>query len=155
MIKSTAQAEAKLRDLAERLARKLAGSATIDTVRQAKDSDGWPMLFLSDGGTETAGSAVIAIRMKAIDAVSKDVFGNAQLAYTPHNMEIAYELDANSKPEPEQKDLAQVVAECAKTGVKLEIKEIADATAVSAASMDAAAAVVEIENQDEWPTKGA
>jgi hypothetical protein len=154
MIKSLASADATLRDLAERLRRKVAGSALIDTVRETRDSDGWPMLFLSDGGTETAGSDVIAIRMKAIDAVSKDVFNNALNAFTPHSMEVAYELDANAKPEPEATDLAQVLAECAKTGVAIQIKEIADATAVSATSMDAAAVAKEIEADDLWPTKG-
>ena len=58
MIKSTAQADAKLRDLAERLQRKIEGSASIDTVRELRDADGWPMLILSDAANEAAGEPV-------------------------------------------------------------------------------------------------
>jgi len=154
-MKSLAKADATLRDLAEVLKRRVSGSASIDTVREARDSDGWPMLILSDGGAEAAGDAVIAIRMKAVDAVSKDVFGNDLVAFTPHSMEVAYELDANGKPTPANADVAEAIVEAAKKGVKIEIKEIANTTAVSAASMDAASPVKEIEVQDEWPTKGA
>jgi len=152
MAKSTAKADALIRDLADKLGIRLAGSASIDTVRRTKDSAGWPMLFLSDGGVETAGSPVIAIRIKAIDAVSKDVFGNALDAYAPHAMEIAYEKDG-TEAEPSRRDLQKVEWEAFKLGVKALIKEITDGTAVSAASMDAASADDEIDDLY-WPTKG-
>jgi len=149
MIKSTASADATLRDLKERLERKNAETATLDTVREARDANGWPMLFLSLAGAEAAGDNVIAIRMRGIDMVSKDVFQNDAIAYTPHRMEIAHEDTV-----ADDADKAVVIAECAKTGVALELKAIAAATAVTEASMDAKEADRVIENQDEWPTKG-
>lgn len=151
-MKSTAKAEALLRDVAEKLAKRFAGSSTIDTVRQARDSQGWPMIFCSDGGNESAGQPVIAIRIKAVDAVSKDVFGNDLVAFAPHNLEIAYELDS-AEGEPSRKDLLIAEFEAIKTGVKVQLKEIADGTAVSAAAMDAASAVIELDDYN-WPTKG-
>jgi len=153
-MKSLAKADATLRDLAEVLKRRFDGSATIDTVRELRDSDGWPMLICSDGGTETAGNPVIGVRVKSYDAVSKDVFGNDLDAFTPHHCEIAYELDTGN-PEPSALDLTEVTAELAKRGFALEIKEIADGTAVDATSMSAKEADRVIEVQDEWPTKGA
>jgi len=155
MIKSTAQADAKLRDLAERLQRKIEGSASIDTVRELRDADGWPMLILSDAANEAAGQPVIGIRMKGIDGVSKDVFNNDIVAYTPHSMEVAYELTAGGASTPSSLDISEVIAACAKSGVKLDIKEVANTVAVDEAGMDATAVAKEIEVQDEWPTKGA
>lgn len=154
-MKSLAKADATLRDLKEVLERRFEGSATIDTVRELRDANGWPMLICSDGGAEGNGNPVIAIRMKSFDAVSKDVFGNDLDAFTPHTLELAYELDANSKPEPAATDFADVLAESAKRGVLIQIKEIADGTDVDEAALDAAAVAKEIEVQDEWPTKGA
>ena len=152
-LKSTAKAEATFRDLKERLALRVAGSARIDTVRADKDANGWPMLVLSDGGVETAGNPVVALRMKAADAVSKDIFGNDLAAFAPHEIEVAYELDS-TEAEPDRKDLAIVYQEVAKIGAKIVVKEVADATAVSEASLNATAAALELEADIQWPTKG-
>lgn len=155
-MKSTAKAEALLRDVADKLKKRFAGSSSIDTVREARDSNGWPMLFCSDGGVEAAGNPVIAIRIKADNAVSKDVFGNDLVAFAPHTLEIAYELAdaATGKDiEPSRPDLLKAQYEALKTGVKVQIKEIADGTAVTAANMDAASAAVELDELY-WPNKG-
>ena len=151
-MKSTAKAEALARDLAEKLKVRYAGSASIDTVRQAKDAQGWPMIFCSDAGNEAAGQPVIAIRIRNVDMVSKDVFGNDTFAYAPHALEIAYELDS-ANIEPSRTDLLIAEYEAIKTGVKVQLKEIADATAVTEASMNAAAVTLELEDLY-WPTKG-
>jgi len=151
-MKSTAKAEALLRDVADKLAKRYAGSATIDTVRQAKDSQGWPVIFLSDGGVETAGAAVIALRIRAVDMVSTDVFGNATSAYAPHKLEVAYELTATDNPIPTDKDLLTAEFEAIKTGVAIQLKELANGTAVTAANMDAAAVGLELDELY-WPTK--
>src|SRR5688572_19588139 len=129
MPKSTAKAEALSRDLADKLRVRLAGSSTIDTVREARDSNGWPMIFCSDGGTETAGAAVVAIRIAGVDAVSKDVFGNATTAYAPHTLELAWELTAANNPIPTDADIAKINFEATKTGVRQQLKEIANGTA--------------------------
>lgn len=152
-MQSLAKAQATMRDLKERLEKRVSGSASIDTVRADKDSAGWPMLFLSDAGTETAGNPVIALRLKAVDAVSKDVFGNSLVSFGPHDMEVAYELDG-TEGEPSRRDIIKVMAEVAKLGHKMIVKEIADATAVSASSMDAASPADSLEYDSQWPAKG-
>lgn len=152
-MKSTAKAEALLRDVADKLKVRFAGSATIDTVRAAKDSNGWPMLICSDGGVETAGAAVIAIRIQGIDMVSKDIFGGATSAYAPHVLDLAYEQTAANNPIPTDADLAVAAYEAQKTAVRYQQKSIANGTAVAQASMDAAAAICDLEDAY-WPTKG-
>lgn len=153
-IKNIAKADALLRTLAEDLQLRIQGAAAgrVDTVREAKDAAGYPVLVLSDGGTETAGNPVIFIRVKQIDMVSKDVFGNDLFAYAPHVAELAYELDG-TEAEPSRLDVALVMFELAKLGVKIQIKEIADTTAVTATSVDAAAVAQELDWL-RWPTKG-
>lgn len=152
-MKSLAKADALLRDVADKLKVRYAGSATIDTVRASRDSAGWPMLFLSDGGTETAGASVIALRIKAVDAVSKDVFGNDLVAFAPHKLEVAYELTAANNPIPTDVDLLIAEFEAIKTGVAFQLKELANGTAVTAANMDAQAVAIELDDLY-WPTKG-
>ena len=152
-MKSTAKAEATLRDVADKLKVRFAGSATIDTVAQAKDSNGWPMVICSKGGNVAAGQPVIALRMKAADAVSTDVFGNALVAFAPHALEVAYELTATDNAIPTDADILKAEFEAIKTGVKIQLKELANGTAVTAANMDAATPSAEIEELY-WPTKG-
>lgn len=152
-MKSLAKADALLRDVADKLKVRLAGSATIDTVRAARDAAGWPMLFLSDAGNEAAGQPVIAIRIKAVDAVSKDVFGNDLVAFAPHKLEVAYELAAANNPIPTDVDVLIAEYESIKTGVAIQLKELANGTAVTAANMDAAAVAIELDELY-WPTKG-
>jgi|NOAtaT_7_FD_contig_51_5285587_length_2665_multi_4_in_0_out_0_3 hypothetical protein len=152
-MKSTAKAQAQARELKEKLERRFKGSATIDSVRQVNDAQGWPLLLCSDGGNEAAGQPVIGIRIKAQDAVSKDVFGNDLVAFAPHTIEVAFELDA-AEGEPSRRDLIKAMADIAKIGMKIDVKEIADGTAVSAASMDAAAVADSLEVETQWPTKG-
>lgn len=154
-IKNLAKAEALVRQLSEDLALRVKGSAAgrVDTVREAKDSEGYPYIVLSDNGTETAGNPVIFVRIKQIDAVSKDIFGNDMKAYAPHTCEMAYELDA-TEAEPSRLDVALVMFELSKLGVQVQIKEIADGTAVTPASVDADAASLELDWL-RWPTKGA
>lgn len=151
-MQSAAKSVALLRDVADKLRIRYAGSATIDTVREASDSAGWPMIFLSDGGVETAGSAVIAIRIKNVDMVSKDIFGNATFAYAPHALELAYELTGANNPIPTDADILKAEFESIKTGVKFQLKELANGTAVTAANMDAASPSAELEELY-WPTK--
>jgi hypothetical protein len=151
---SFAKANAILRDVADKLTLRFPASASaINTVRQTVDSAGWPMIILSHAADETASHAVIALRMKAVDMISKDIFGNALTAYAPHALEIAFELDANGKPTPAESDLMIANFEAIKTGVKIQLKQIVHATAVSATSMDAASVAVEVEDLY-WPTKG-
>lgn len=150
-MKSTAKAESVMRGIKEELEMRVKGSATIDTVREAKDSEGWPMLILSDNKVETAGAAVIAIRMKAVDAVSKDVFGNDLVAFAPHKLELCWEKDATDKPTPADADVAMVTAVCAKKNICLVVKETDNGDAV-VANLDAATIIAQIDDLL-FPTK--
>jgi hypothetical protein len=148
-MKSLAKAESLVRKLQEHLGFRLQGSASIDTIRELKDSEGYPALVLSDGGNEAAEEPVIAIRVKAIDAVSKDIFGNSFDAFAPHTVEIGYDAAATS-----HLDLAKVMHECSKLGAKLVVKEVAEDAAVTMASLDSTQASLEMEFELRWPTKG-
>lgn len=152
-IVSYAKAIAQSRDLADRLSKRYAGSATIDTVRQTTDSNGAPLIICSDGGTETAGSAVIAIRISPVGMVSPDVFGNTQSAFSPHVLEIAAELTATAnKLFPTIADFAIASYEAMNCGIRTQLKQTANTVAVTAANMDATAATADIESLN-WPNK--
>ena len=147
-MKSIAKADATVRELKSSLEiRAKAGQMTMDTVRLYKDAQGWPMLVLSVAGNEAAEQPVIAIRVKAVDAVSKDIFGNDLVAFAPHTIEIASEAGAVSR-----KDLAIADIEVGKVGMKVLVKEIVAETAVTETSMNAAAPVAEIDWL-QFPTK--
>lgn len=152
-MKSTAKAEALLRDVADKLAVRFKGGTGINTIRHATDANGWPMLFLSAGGTESEGAAVIAIRIQGQDMVSKDIFGGSTTAYAPHVMDLAYELAAANKPECTLADLATAKYEACATGVRYQEKAIANGTAVTETSMNAATPIVDLDGLY-WPTKG-
>lgn len=147
-MKSTAKAQACLRDLADKLRLRFPSK----TVREAKDANAWPMLFVSDSGNEAAGQSVIAIRMSAADAVSKDVFGNQLTAFAPHLVEVAWELTAANNPIPTDADIFVALREIFAIGARTQLKEIANATAVTEASMNAAAVAADVEDLY-WPTK--
>jgi hypothetical protein len=154
-IKNLAKAEALIRQLAEDLKVRTAGTPAglVDTVREARDSEGYPYLVLSDNGNEAAGQPVIFIRIKQIDAISKDIFGNDLKAYAPHLCELACEKNAGSGIIPSHLDLAMVMFETAKLGVKIAIKEVTHNTAVTATSVDSTTTTLELDWL-RWPTKG-
>lgn len=147
-MKSTAKAQACLRDLADKLRLRFPSK----TVREAKDANAWPMLFVSDSGNEAAGQSVIAIRMSAADAVSKDVFGNQLTAFAPHLVEVAWELTAANNPIPTDADIFVALREIFAIGARTQLKEIANATAVTEASMNSAAVAADVEDLY-WLTK--
>lgn len=151
-MQSVAKAQALSRDLADKLSKRFAGSAAINTVRQANDTNGWPMLFLSNNGTETAGSSVILVRIRNVDMVSKDIFGGQTFAYAPHTLEFNYELTAANNPIPTDGDLFTAAFESIKTGVRFQVKENANGTAVTEANLATATVVADLEELY-WPTK--
>lgn len=148
-MKSTAKAVAILRDLSDKLKLRLPTA----TIRPANDANGWPMLFVSASGNEAAGQSVVGLRIMAVDMVSHDVFDNSTFAYAPHAFELAYELTASDNPVAPDSLLVSVEYEAFKWGVKMQIKEIANGTAVTETSMNAAAVLVELDDI-QWPTKG-
>lgn len=151
-MQSAAKAQALVRDLADKLAKRYAGNSGLNSLRVANDSNGWPMIFISHDGNEAEGQPVVLIRIKNVDAVSKDIFGNQTYAYAPHTLELAYELAAANQPFPSLADLAAAEFESIKTGCRYQLKEIANGTAVSEASINAASPNADLEDLY-WPTK--
>lgn len=152
-MQSTAKAQALVRDLADKLSKYyVPGSTGLNTIRLDKDAAGWPMIFASHNGNEAEGAPVLAIRIRNLDMGSKDVFGGSTFAYAPHLLELGYELAPVFGPLPASADLLLGQLESVKTGVRIQIKEIANGTAMSAAALDAASPIVDLEDLY-WPTK--
>ena len=140
MLYSIDKAVGLARDLADEFKMRFANGAGINTVRQSQDANGWPMVFLSHNANEAEGQPVIALRIMNIDVGAKDIFGNASLPFAPHQCEIAYELTSGGAPFPAIPDYTTVVFQVSRTGVIVEEEAIANGTAVSEASMNAAQA---------------
>lgn len=129
MAKSTAKAEALLRDMKDRL--QFRGFS----VSESKDAEGFPKLTI---GTEAS------VKLVQADAVSKDIFGNDLKAFAPHEAELS-SADGQSKA-----DYSKILHELVKMGVeKVYIKEGADLAAA-----EAAAASDYIVFDVRFPTKG-
>jgi len=147
------------RDLADRISLRLSNGSGLNSVRQASTTSasaagaGWPMLFVSHGGAEAEGDSVIAIRIENINPGSIDIFGNATLPFTPHQMEVAYELNSAGKPIPANKDLVAVLHEASRPGMVMVQKEIANGTAVTEASVEAASPLQTLADID-WADQG-
>jgi hypothetical protein len=154
-LQSTSTANAWIRDLQDRLSVRFAGSATLNSVRQAQDASGWPMLFFSVGGTETEGSPVAAIRIMGEQSPAQtDIFGNATIPFAPHVCQLAFELKSTGAPEVNFSDLATIMYEISRIGVQIQELPIANGTAVTVTSMNAASPVLTLDSID-FPNKGA
>lgn len=153
-LQSTDTAKGWVRDLADKFNLRFRSGAGVNTVRATLDTAGWPMLFMSTGGNEAAGQPVIGLRIKATDVGATDIFGNSTIPFAPHTCEVAYELTSGGFPTPTFSDLSTVLYEVSKLGVKVADKAIANTTAVTQASMDAATPVITLDSID-WPNKGA
>lgn len=153
-MQSASKANALIRDLADKLRiRYPSGAAGLDTVRQAVDAQGWPMLFLSHLANEAEAQPVILIRIRNVDMQSKDVFGGSTFAYAPHILELAYELTATANaPYPTLADIEKAKYEAEKLGCRYQEKQIANGTAVTEASINAASPANDLEDMY-WPTK--
>jgi len=156
---SNAKAVALLRDVSDKLSKRLVFSGTsvntITTAFSAPDAAGgvWPYLLISENGVVTEGNPVIYVKISAQDMISKDIFGNDTDSYAPHNLFVAYELGAaGNETIPSHADIATVLFETIKTGVRLNLVEIANGTAVSDATVSAATPILAIDELY-WPTK--
>lgn len=157
---SNAKAVALLRDVSDKLSKRYAfnGSSvnSISMAYSAPDAAGgvWPYLLISENGVVTEGSPVIYVKISAQDMISKDIFGNDTDSYAPHNLFVAYELSgaAGTNPIPAHADIATCLFETIKTGVRLNLVELANGTAVTDANVSAATAILAIDELY-WPTK--
>lgn len=156
MLYSIDHAVGVARDLADDFKMRMSNSSTINTVRQAQDANGWPMIFLSHNGVETESNPVICVRLMNINVNATDIFGNATLPFTPTQAEIAYELTSGGAPIPVTADLTTVIFQVTRTGVIIINEPIANGTAVTEASMNAALAAgpAQVLKDIDWGNKG-
>lgn len=127
---STAKAEATARDLKEVLEKR--GFAVVESV-EAK-------------GRKLAIDSDMSIQILAEDGVSKDIFGNDNDSYSPHEVQLAIDSDVASGV-----DVAKVVLSLGKYGFDIKIGE---ASGLGAA--ETAAGLADItRNAIGWPKKGA
>jgi hypothetical protein len=167
MLYSVDHAVGVARDLADRLNLRLdnqtAGTA-LNFIRQTSDEWGYPILVISHGGTETESNPVIWIRLTNLFEESGspetspagspiDIFGNATLPFTPTVCQIAYELNGAGAPIPTAADYSTCLFEIARTGVVVSEYAIANGTAVTEASVNAASPVQTLKDID-WGFKG-
>jgi hypothetical protein len=155
-MQSVAKADALMRDLADKLAKRYANDTGLNFLRTANDANGWPMLFISHAGVETEGNPVVLIRIVGESAVSTDIFGNFTYCYAPHLLQFAAELAATSNTLiPTLADVITAEFESIKTGVRFQLYEIPNGTAVTEASLNTAVTVGPQADLDElyWPTK--
>jgi hypothetical protein len=156
---SNAKAIRLIQDISDILSVRLANGAGLNTISQAfyTDANGasWPYLLISHNGNVAEGQPVVYIEISNVDAVSKDIFGNQTYAYAPHVLQFAYELQATPNIGDSfvsHADLAACKFEAIKSGVRYQQKEIANGTAVTPASVNAATAIADLD-QLYWPTK--
>lgn len=127
-MKSVAKSTSWVRELKDKL--EFRGLSVVET----KNADGFGRLEID---TEAS------IEIIAEDAVSKDVFGNDLIAFTPHYLKLAV-VDAIAKAK-----YAEIMAEVFKLGIKTDLHEGANIAAAEAAAVSA-----EIEFDIQFPTKG-
>jgi hypothetical protein len=155
---SNAKAIRLIQDINDLLTVRLANNAGLNTVSQGfyvdANNASWPYLLISHNGNVAEGQPVIYIEISNVDAVSKDIFGNQTYAYAPHILQFAYELSgaAGSNPIPAHSDIASCEFEAIKSGVRFQLKELANGNQVSSANVNAAAPVADLD-QLYWPTK--
>lgn len=153
---SNAKAIRLIQDISDLLTVRLQNNSGLNTVSQNfyTDSNGavWPYLLISSNGNVAEGQPVVYIEISNVDAVSKDIFGNQTYAYAPHVLQFAYELSAAGAPIPARADLLTCEWEAIKSGVRTQFKEIANGTAVTATSANAASPIADLDELY-WPTK--
>jgi len=151
---SNAAPVAFLRDVQDKLSKRFAASGvSVNSIRQAFDANGFPFIVISENGNEAEGHPVIFIRISEIDAVSKDIFGNSTFAYAPLSLQVAYEMSAVvNEPIPALSDILVAEFESIKTGIALQLIQIANGLQVTEANVDAASPVITLDELY-WPTK--
>jgi hypothetical protein len=128
---STAKSEAVARDLKEALEKR--GFTVTESA-------------LAKGRALSIDSDKMTIRIEAKDAVSKDIFGNALDAFTPHEVKLSIDNTTAT-----HSDVAKVQMDLVKIGFALKIGEGADIGAAETA----ANAASEERHSAQWPTRGA
>jgi hypothetical protein len=153
MIISNQKLQAIARDLGNRLALRFQNNAGLNTIRYASDSQGGQELFFSHNGNEAEGQPVVLVYLQQISMVSNDIFGNPELAYAPSLSQLCYELNSAGAPFPAAADIATIQFELIPFGMREQLIQIANGSAVTAANAEATAPSADLDNLY-WPTKG-
>ena len=127
---SAAKSIAWARDLKDKL--QFRGFAVVESF----DAEGYAKLTIN---VDEA-----SIVVKQADQVSKDVFGNALKAFTPHELFFASRNDAMSSLK-----VAQLMSEIGKLGLKIVVQTHATVLATAEAAPGTA-----IQFDVQWPNKG-
>ena len=127
---SKAKSQAVARDLKEVLEKRGFSVAESDTAK----------------GKKLVIDSCISVRIEAKDAVSKDIFGNAVDAFTPHEVKLAVDNAVATHSQ-----VAKVMIDLAKQGFGLKIGEAATLADAETAADSAA----EERHNIMFPTKGA
>lgn len=154
MVISNQKLQAVSRDLGNRLAIRFQNNTGLNTVRYAQDSQGGQQLFFSHNGVETEGQPVVLINLQQISMVSSDIFGNAELAYTPSLSQLCYELTSGGFPIPTAQDIATIQWELIPFGIRQQLVPIANGSAVTTVNAALTTPTADLDNLY-WPTKGA
>ena len=128
---STAKAEAVARDLKDRLEKR--GFSVVESI-EAK------------GRKLTIDTDAMSIRIEAKDGVSKDIFGNDNDAFTPHEVKLAI------KDGTAFEDVVKAMFDIGKHGFAIKVGTGAALVANAEVAADTAD---EIAHNVAWPTKGA
>lgn len=153
MITSTQKPQAFMRDLTDHLSKRFpAGGSGLNTITSYFDANGMPGIVISANGVVTTGNPVVVVKISQIPMVSPDIFGNALLAYTPLQLQVAWELGAaGNETWVSTAQLLTVTFESVKTGIQQLYYEAANGAGAS----DATFAGTPIVQLDElyWPLK--
>ena len=146
------KAQKAMEQFKQNLSLRLPSKVQTDSV----DSDGFPVLLLSDGSA-AVGEDNILIRVRTITAAwaPTDALGLAQRVYLPHVVEILLQKNATTTITSTPGSIAQVVATIAPSGFGASLLAQADATnAVVAVSQIAAATQLADLRDPQFPLYG-
>jgi hypothetical protein len=135
MASTTAKAVATARELLDLFAKEVA--TTLPSQVQTSDTNGNPVLTLSQDSTPAAGEKVIVIRIQPLaDWSPKDILGLASQMYTPHQIDICTETNAAATPNVlTTVELLPVLAEIAKRGMVINWYQTAALSVPSVVAM--------------------
>jgi hypothetical protein len=154
---ATSKAQAIMRDLKERLQRKLPSTYVLN---QSEDASG-SILLISADATPAAGEQVVAIRIEAEKTAFTDVLGLAQKVYAPLRAQVIEESSTIAGVSLiTLANRLQIDLEIARTGLKQERYMNANATvpAISQFSADGSVAsstlIASVPFDMYWPLSG-
>ena len=159
MFISPNKAQAMARDLQVRLLQRISSVTTsgrLNTCTTSFDSNGYPILTLSHGGTLGTTNPNLIIYISPVNAVSTDIFGNTIFAAAPHLTQVGFELGASANTlYVNLFDLALVCFEMIPLGTQVQLVESVHGSTVTTTTMATAVAAGNYQFFDwlQWPTK--